>query len=391
MRRLSGTLAPAERPHLRMRHTARHTVLVAATLLVLGWATGCGKKAQVAAVPAGSQKQPVEVVNVVRRDLAESLNIVGSMAANESATIRPEVSGLMQSIAFEEGQQVKRGQLLAKIEDAELRAQVTQSEARFELARLNLQRAENLQLTHANTKADMDRAHSEFATAQADLELLKVRLDRTAIKAPFDGIVGARTLSPGDYVNPQSVVTTLDDLSRMKIEFQVPERFFAKVAPGTKFMVSARSSGDPGQPDQKIEGVVYFVSSSIDRATRSSQVKGYLMAAPTGLKPGMFANIELVLSIKKDALTVPEGAILTTPRGAQVIAVRDEKGEKVADFVSVNLGLRSKGLVEVEPVNATLEDQQPVVASGVGALILFPGAKLEPRPQKEQFRVGGGK
>ena len=372
-----------------MQNSSRHAFLLGC-LLILGLAAGCGKKNQTAPAPATAQKQPVEVVNVVRRDLAESLNIVGSLAANESATIRPEISGLVRAIAFDEGQQVKRGQLLAKIEDAELHAQVTQSEARFELAQLNLQRAENLQQTHANTKADMDRAHSEFATAQADLELLRVRLDRTEIKAPFDGIVGARSLSPGDYVNPQSVVTVIDDLSRMKIEFQVPERFFAKVAPGTKFIVSARSSGNTGRPDQQIAGEVYFVSSSIDRATRSSQVKGYLTAAPAGLKPGMFANIELVLSIKPGALTVPDGAILTTPRGAQVIAVRDEKGEKVADFVSVKLGLRSKGLVEIEPVGGRLDDQQSVVASGVGALILFPGARLEPRPQKEQFRVGGG-
>ena len=363
--------------------------LLLGCLAALGLTAGCGKK-ESAVGPAAAQLQPVEVVNIVRRDLAETLNIVGSLAANESATIRPEITGLVRSIAFEEGQLVKRGQLLAKIDDAELRAQVTQGEARFELAQLNQQRAENLQQTQANTKADMDRTHSEFATAQADLELLKVRLDRTEIKAPFDGVVGSRALSPGDYVNPQSVVTTIDDLSRMKIEFQVPERFFAKVAPGTKFIVSARSSGNTGKADQKIPGEVYFVSSSIDRATRSSQVKGFLTGAPAALKPGMFANVELVLSIKTGTLTVPEGAILTTPRGPQVIAVRDDKGAKVADFVGVKLGLRSKGLVEIEPVNATLDDKQPVVASGVGALILFPGAKLEPRPQKEQFRVGGG-
>lgn len=372
-----------------MHRSFRHGLLVGGTLALM-FSTGCGKKSVAGPVAAAAQLQPVEVVKVTRRDLAEKLNIVGSLAANESATIRPEITGLVRVIGFDEGQRVKRGQLLAKIDDAELRAQVTQSEARFELAKLNLQRAENLQQTQANTKADMDRAHSEFATAQADLELLKVRLDRTEIKAPFDGIVGSRTLSPGDYVNTQSVVTTIDDLSRMKIEFQVPERFFSKVVAGTKFIVSARSSGNTGKADLRIPGEVYFVSSSIERATRSSQVKGYLTGAPESLKPGMFANVEVVLSVKQGALTVPEGAILTTPRGTQVIAVRDAKGEKVADFVTVHVGLRSKGLVEIQPVgDARLDDQQAVVASGVGALILFPGAKLEPRPQKEQFRIGG--
>ena len=364
--------------------------LLIVSIAVLALAAGCAKKAASGPTAGAAQLQPVEVVEITRRDLAESLNVVGSLAANESATIRPEITGLVRAISFEEGQQVKRGQVLVKIDDAELRAQVAQSQARFELAQLNLQRAENLQQTQANTKADMDRTHSEFATAQADLELLKVRLDRTEIKAPFDGVVGARTLSPGDNVNPQSAVTTIDDLSRMKIEFQVPERFFAKVAPGAKFIVSARSSGNTGRPDRKIPGEVYFASSSIDRATRSSQVKGYLSEAPAALKPGMFANVELVLSVKVGALTVPEGAVLTTPRGTQLIFVRDEKGEKVADFVGVKLGLRSKGLVEIDPGDAKLDEHQQVVASGVGALILFPGAKLEPRPQKEQFRIGAG-
>jgi membrane fusion protein (multidrug efflux system) len=370
-----------------MQVSARHLFLLG-SLAVLGLATGCTKKAAGPAA-AAAQMQPVEVTALVRRDLAETLNVVGSLAANESATIRPESTGLVRAISFEEGQQVKRGQLLAKIDDAELKAQLAQGEARFQLAELNLQRAENLQQTNANTKADMDRARSEFATAKADVELLRVRVDRTEIRAPFDGTVGARSISPGDYVNPQSSVTTIDDLSRMKIEFQVPERFFAKVAPETKFVVAARSVGGTGRADRHIPGQVYFVSSSIDRATRSSQVKGYLSEAPRDLKPGMFANVEIVLSVKKDALTVPEGAILTTPRGTQIIAVRDEKGEKVADFVAVKLGLRSKGLVEIEPINdAKLDDNQSVVASGVGALILFQGAKLEPRPQKEQFRVG---
>ena len=372
-----------------MHRSFRPGLLILSSALTLAFSAGCGKKTAASAGPAAAQKQAVEVVTIVRRDLAETLNVVGSLAANESATIRPESTGLVRAIYFEEGQQLKRGQVLVKIDDAELRAQLAQSEARFQLADLNLQRAQNLQLTQANTKADLDRAQSEFATGKADVELLRVRVDRTEIKAPFDGTVGARTLSPGDSVNQQSAITTIDDLSRMKIEFQVPERFFTKVVPGTKFILAARSSGNTGKADRLIPGEVYFVSSSIDRATRSSQVKGYLAEAAGGLKPGMFANVELVLSIKKDALTVPEGAVLTTPRGTQLIAVRDEKGEKVADFVPVKLGLRSKGLVEIEPVAGRLEDNQAVVASGVGALILFPGAKLEPRPQKAQFRVGG--
>jgi membrane fusion protein (multidrug efflux system) len=358
------------------------------TLLAIVLLTSCAKKTAQNSGANAETVQPVEVTSLVRRDLAETLAVVGSIAANESATLRPEIAGIVRSISFDEGQTVKAGQVLAKLDDAELQAQFRQGEARFQLANLNLQRAVTLRETQSTTQVELDRAKTEFASAEADLALLKVRLERTTIHAPYDGLVGARRISPGDYVNTQSVITTIDDLSRLKIEFQVPERFFAKVVPGTKFVVTSRSSGNTGRPDAKIPGEVYFASSAIDRTTRSSEVKGYLSNAPAGLKPGMFANVELVLSVKTGALTVTEGAILTTPRGTQIIAVRDQGADKTADFVNVKIGLRSKGLVEIEPLGAKLEDNQQVVASGVGALILFPGAKLEPRPQKEQFRVG---
>jgi membrane fusion protein (multidrug efflux system) len=366
--------------------------VLAAGLLaaVSALAAGCGKKAAgKAATAAVDQLQPVEVTNVTRRDLVESLSLVGSLAANESAQLRAEIAGQVRAVQFQEGDHVTKDQVLVRIDDAELRAQLAQAEAAFHLAELNLKRSANLTEAKSMSQAEADRILSEHASAEAALSLLRVRLAKTEIKAPFDGVVGARTVSPGDYITAATVITTLDDLSRMKIEFQVPERFLAKVAAGAKFVVSARSDAGDGTTRQ-IPGEVYFVSSSIDRATRASAVKGFLTDVPRELRPGMFANVSLVLSVRQNALTVPEGAILTTPRGTQVIAVREDKGQKVADFVGVKLGLRSRGLVEIEPVGAALADGQPIVASGVGALILFPGAKLEPRPQKEQFRIGGG-
>jgi membrane fusion protein (multidrug efflux system) len=385
---------PSRQARLRLSHLLMHTlprfVLIAGVLLTIIPITGCGKKSTAKAFAAAEQVQPVEVTNVSRRDLVESLSLVGSLAANESAQLRAEIAGQVRAVQFQEGDHVTKDQVLVRIDDAELRAQVAQAEAAFHLAELNLKRSANLTEAKSMSQAEADRILSEHASAEAALSLLRVRLAKTEIKAPFDGVVGARTVSPGDYITAATVITTLDDLSRMKIEFQVPERFLAKVGSGARFVVSSRSDTSGNGQTTQIPGEVYFVSSSIDRATRSSQVKGFLTDVPRELRPGMFANVSLTLSVKQNALTVPEGAILTTPRGTQVIAVRDEQGQKVADFVSVKLGLRSKGLVEIEPAGAALADGQPIVASGVGALILFPGAKLEPRPQKEQFRIGGG-
>lgn len=354
--------------------------------------TGCAKKAatkSASPTAASEQRQPVEVTNVTRRDLVESLSLIGSLAANESAQLRAEIAGQVRWVQFQEGDHVTKDQVLVKIDDSELRAQLAQAEAAFHLAELNLKRSENLTEAKSMSQAEADRIRSEHASAEAALSLLRVRLAKTEIKAPFDGTVGSRSVSPGDYITAATVITTLDDLSRMKIEFQVPERFLAKVTPGAKFVVTARTDASAATSTRQIPGEVYFVSSTIDRATRASQVKGFLSEGTKDLRPGMFANVSLVLAVRKNALTVPEGAILTTPRGTQVIVVRDNQGDKVAEFVNVKLGLRSKGLAEVEAINAELPDGQPVVASGVGALILFPGAKLEPRPQKEQFRIDG--
>lgn len=355
-------------------------------LLAVVFAAGCNRADRTTAA-AAEQRQPVEVTPVTRRDMAETLNLVGSVAANESATIRPETTGLVRSIHFDEGQRVTRGDLLVKIDDSELRAQSAQSEAAFRLAELNLQRAEKLWETRSNSMADLDRARSEFTSAKSDRDLIKVRLDRCEIRAPFDGVLGARTLSPGDYVNSQSIITTIDDLSRLKIDFQAPERFLAKIQRGTKFNVVARpeSAGDGGSV--QLAGEVYFVSSVIDRATRASEVKGYLLEAPARLKPGMFANIEVVLSITRDALTVPEGAVLTTPSGARIVAVRHKDGRDVAEFIPVRLGLRAKGFVAIEPIGAALAVDESVVSSGVGALILFPGASVEPRPARAPLKA----
>lgn len=357
------------------------TLVSALTALLL---TGCGRKSSAAATNLAAQKQPVEVIAVARRDLVETLSLVGSLAPNETAQIRAEISGQVRSVQFNEGEQVVKGQVLFKLDDAELRAQLAQTEARFHLTELNLKRSENLTEAQSMSQAEADRMRSEFSAAEAELQLLRVRLDKMEIKAPFAGTVGARTISPGDYVTAATAITTIDDLSRLKIDFQVPERFASRVNPGSNFVVRAQSPAG----ETTVQGEVYFVSSVIDRATRSSQVKGYVTGETPALKPGMFANIDIVLQVRKGVLTVPEGSILTLPAGPQVIAVREKAGESIAEFVPVQLGLRAKGLVEITPEKGGLADNQSVVAAGVGALILFPGAKLEPRPLRAEFRVG---
>jgi membrane fusion protein (multidrug efflux system) len=359
-------------------------VLVAALL------AGCGREKPAAATTPqpGSFVQPVEVSPVTRRDLTEAINIVGSIAANETAQIRAEIAGQVRKILFSEGQKVVRGQILVKIDDSELVAQEAEASASFRLAELNLHRIENLEKTNLVSQADADTTRSEFQSSKAALALLRTRLAKTELRAPFDGVAGARSVSLGDYVSSSTAtgaITTINDLSRLKIEFDVPERYLDKVKPGSQFTVQARSEGLP----TTIAGEVYFVSAVIDRATRSSEVKGYLTNPPEQVRPGMFANVELVLAVHKGVLTVPEGAILATSRGTLIIAVVEKKGVTTADFVPVTIGLRARGLVEVEPLDRKrLKEGQSVVAAGVGALSLYQGARIEPRPEQHDLLMG---
>jgi membrane fusion protein (multidrug efflux system) len=371
-----------------MHRSLRPGLILLGSSLALALGAGCGKKTNPGVLPGGaaaSLVQPVEVTKVARRDLVESLSLVGSLAPNETAQIRAEIAGQVRSVQFMEGDHVAKDQVLLKIDDAELRAQMAQAEASFHLAELNLKRSENLTEARSMSQAEADRMRSEYSSAEAAYSLLRVRVAKTEIKAPFAGIVGARTISPGDYITAATSVTTLDDLSRLKIDFQVPERFSSRVKSGTTFTVRARTPAG----EAVTSGEVYFIASVIDRSTRSSQVKGYITGVPAGFQPGMFAGIELVLDVRKGVLAVPEGAILTTPAGPRVIAVREKGADKVAEFVPVQLGLREKGLVEVAAVPAgLLAEGQLVVASGVGALVLYPGIKLEPRPLRAEFRIG---
>lgn len=368
---------------MRVSNRLAIAALVAGVALLV--ASGCSRRAANAErTSASPARQPVEAVAVERRDLAETLNLVGSLAPDESAQLRAEVAGQIRTIFFEEGGRVEQGQVLAKIDDAELVAQVGQTEARYRLAELNLQRSESLRQSQINTQADYDRVQSEFAAVKSELALLRVRLQKTEIRAPFAGVAAARSVSPGDYVDVTTVITTVSDLRRLKIDFQVPERYLAKLKPGAVFSVESKALVTTAP----VQGRVYFVNAVIDRETRSCEVKGYLDNPPPALRAGMFANIELVLDVRRGVLSVPEGAVLVAASGAQLILIQDQKGEKIAEFLPVTLGLRARGSVEVTALKGELRENQLVVASGVGGLAIYPGSRLEPRPLREEFRTG---
>lgn len=352
----------------------RHLILLAASSLALA---SCGKKPgpDAAAAPNPMDRvQPVEVMPIQEMTLTETVELVGSIAANESAELRSEIPGTLTEILFEEGARVTKGDPLAKLDTRELEAQIAEARARFVLAAENLERNTALLKSNAISQAEVDAARAEEAQLQAAIDLLEVRLAKSTLTAPFDGIASARTLSIGDYVTPQSIITTLDDLSRLKVEIEVPERYLPMLQPGTSFTL--RTATLP--TGETITGEVYFVSSRIDDQTRATQVKGYVLEPPPFIKPGMFANVSLVLRTIENAMVVPETAVLSTERGTVLIAPVEKDGVTVAEFVPVKTGLRVPGYVQVSPVGPPVKTGDKIVSAGVGGLILFPGVKLKP-------------
>jgi membrane fusion protein (multidrug efflux system) len=318
--------------------------------------------------------QPVEVMKIRTMPLRETVGIVGTIAANESADLRAEIAGTITAITFEEGAAVKQGDALVRLDTRELEAQLAETTASFLLAGQNLTRNRALLEDSAISQLEVDAAIADHTRLKAAIDLLEVRLAKSAITAPFDGLAGGRGVSVGDYVTPQSVITTVDDLTRLKVEMQVPERYLPHLKPGGTFTLRAATS-DPGE---EVTGEVYFVSPRIDESTRSTMVKGYVQNPPTYLKPGMFANITLVLRSVDNALVVPETAILSTPRGTVVVMPKDQDGSTIAEFVPVKTGIRVPGFVQVSPVGPPVKEGDTVVSAGVGGLILFPGIKVQP-------------
>jgi membrane fusion protein, multidrug efflux system len=348
-------------------------LILTATLIAL---SSCGKKdAAAGAAPPNmmDREQAVEMMTITVMPMKESVGLVGSIAANESAELRPEVPGMINSINFEEGAAVKKGALLAKLDTRELEAQLAEARAGFLLAEQNLKRNQSLLEDDAVSKLEVDAAVADHTKLKAAIDLLEVRLAKSSIIAPFDGVAGDRTLSVGDYVTSQSIITTVDDLSRLKVEMSVPERYLPNLKPGTTFTLHAATS----EAGKETSGKVYFVSPRIDEATRSTLVKGYVTDPPPFLKPGMFANINLVLRTVEDALVVPETSILSTARGTVIIVPAEKDGATIASFVPVKTGLRVPGFVQVSQVGPPIKAGDKIVSSGVGGLILFPGVKLK--------------
>lgn len=300
-----------------------------------------------AAPPAGATPPaiPVEAVGVRTGAVATELTAVGSLRADESVIIRPEIAGRVAAVAFDEGQRVTAGQLLLRLDGTIQQAELDQAQAALVLAERNAQRAKELFAKGAGTARSVDETAAELQAATAQVALSKARLSKTELRAPFAGVVGLRQVSVGDYVTPGQALVNLEDLDPVKAEFRLPETTLALLRPGQAIRV-----GVDAFPDRSFEGEVYAIDPRVDPEGRSVVLRARLPNPQHLLRPGLFARVTLVVDRNPNALLVPEQAVF--PRGERqfVYRVLDSK----AVLTAVRTGQRREGQIAIlEGVSAS--------------------------------------
>lgn len=280
----------------------------------------------------------VEAARAEQVSLAETIAAVGTLRAAESVVLKPEVAGRIEAIHFEGGAQVRKGELLVALDASIAAAEVRQTGAELALARTNHQRSVDLAKQKFLSERARDEAAANLKILEAKLELAKARLAKTSIRAPFAGVLGLRNVSPGDYVREGDALVTLEDISQMKVDLRLPERYLGQLRRGQRLDVEFDA-----WPGRRFPATLEALDAKVDAEGRSIVARGS-MPNPDGLlRAGMFAKIALTLGQREQAVMIPEEAVFAV--GADQYVFRIEQGR--AERVRVRTGLRRDGNVEI--------------------------------------------
>jgi membrane fusion protein (multidrug efflux system) len=303
------------------------------------------KTAAPAAPAAGPAKAPaVEVAKVQTMRLVDETQAVGSLRSRQGVMMRPEVGGRVKQIFFNDGQRVRKGQVMVQFEDQLQVAQLAQAKAELSIAEANHKRNQELVTQNFISKRSLDESGAALEVARAKLSLADATLQRLKVLAPFDGITGLRQINVGDYLKDGADMVNIEDIDAVLLDFRLPERFQAKIRAGQKAQLTVDAL--PGRP---FTAIVQAVDPLIEANGRSVGVRGCIDNRQQQLRPGMFARVNAVFGARENALVIPEEAII--PQGGRTFVVKVVPGDKpdtlVSERVAVKTGLRQPGKVEI--------------------------------------------
>lgn len=309
---------------------------------------------------------PVSVIAnpVAREPLIKVLEALGTARANESVTLTASLNETVRSVTFDDGDYVEAGTILVELSDNEEKAQLAEARANLNEARRQLARLEDLDKRGIVAESDVDEASSVAEATEARLNSVLARLDDRQIRAPFSGILGFREVSPGTLLMSGDAISTLDDVSQIKLDFTVPEAVLNLMKPGSKIFARSASWGD-----REFAGTVHAVGSRVDPVTRAVVVRALIPNDDRALRPGMLLTVRVVTE-ERPALMLPERVVVQVGENAFVYIV---DSENVAHRQAVKLGTRQAGDVEI--VSGVAEGDR-VVTQGViklrdGAAVKF--------------------
>jgi len=307
-------------------------------------------KAQAANV-AGRQAA-VQAIILKTSAIQDKIFSNGTLLSNEEVALRSEVTGKITKIFFKEGQVVKKGLVLVKINDAELQATLKKNVSKESLARDKEYRVKQLLNKSLTSQQDYDNTLSELNSAEADVELTRAQLDKTEIRAPFDGVIGLRSVSEGSYISPETKIATLQNINPVKVDFSVPQKYFGVVKEGKIIIVKVASTG------KTYTGKIYAVEPKIDETSRTVRARAIIPNDRGELTPGAYVEIDLVLQDIKNALMVPSEAIVPDINGEKVFVYKN--GRAVPQYVTQNI--RTENAVQII---GGLDAGDTVIVSGI--------------------------
>ncbi len=292
----------------------------------------------------------------------EIISLSGTLKPFEETVLMPEVSGRVVMINLPEGKFVKQGTLLVKLYDDDLQAQLLRSQTQLQIVEQTEKRQAELIKINGISESDYDQTILQVHSYKADIEVLKVQIRKTEILAPYDGVIGLRNISMGAEVSPGLALATIREIYRLKLDFNVPEKYSSQIKTGMKANFSVEGS------DNKYEATIMATEEGIDENTRNLKVRSVVENNNAILIPGAFANVFLKLNENKHALMVPTQAIIPQERNKSIIVAKNGK----AVFIKVKTGVRQASMIQI--LNG-VEEGDTVATTGI--LFLKPGATLK--------------
>lgn len=313
----------------------------------------------------GGQKRPtprVDAFIVKTQTISENIEVPGTLVADESTEIHPEVSGRITGLYVREGSYVGKGALLAKLYDADLQAQLRKVQVQLQIAEQTESRYNQLQKIGGISKEDYAATALQVNNLKADIDIIRTSISKTQIRAPFSGKLGLKEVSTGAYVTPQSIIATIQKTNDLRIDFNLPEKYSHQVKLGQYINFTVEGT------NRNYTAVIAATESGIEQTTRSLTIRAKVKGDATGLVPGGFAKVKVSFDPDPNALMIPSQAIIPQARGKKVAVYTDS----TAKFVDVTTGVRDSSNVQI---TSGLKVGDTIIVTGL--LTVKPDSKVK--------------